>query len=100
MLVAGVAGVGGVAALGVRWFPSDPEVHALAALLHVSTGELAEAGELATRAIRLNPSCGFAYVAEAAVLSAAGRDDDANKSLRRGVALGIDPVFGLSGAAV
>jgi tetratricopeptide (TPR) repeat protein len=94
LLVAGAPNTATVADLGVQWYPSDPEVHALAALLHVASGSLDQAAELATRAIRLNASSGFAYVARASVLAASGRHDEAKRSLERGVALGIDPAFG------
>ncbi|MBA2543742.1 MAG: hypothetical protein H0V17_29130 [Deltaproteobacteria bacterium] len=82
-----------VASIGVQWFPSDPEVHALAALLHLASDDLDTATELAVRAVRLNSSSGLAHVAEASVLAAAGRNEDAARSLERGIALGIDPAF-------
>jgi tetratricopeptide (TPR) repeat protein len=93
LLVARAHNAVDVAKLGVQWFPSDPDVHGFAALLLLANDELETATELAVRAVRLNPSCGLAHVAEASVLTAAGRHDDASRSLQRGVALGIDPAF-------
>jgi tetratricopeptide (TPR) repeat protein len=93
LLIARARNTPDVAALGVQWFPSDPEVTALAALLQLASEDFDTATELAVRAVRLNPASGLAHLAEASVLAAAGRHEDATRSLQRGVALGIDPAF-------
>ncbi len=93
LLVARARNTPDVATIGVRWFPADPEVHAFAALLHLASDDLETATELAVRAVRLNPTSGLAHVAQASVLAAAGEQEDAARSLQRGVALGIDPAF-------